>query len=246
MPTSYIDPSGILYLGGGFVEPTNNPQPFPVDADFSEVDQISLSWDAQSDALFYRVWMGLSESCMPLVQDRVLDTSAVVPNLTGDAQYFFQVTAVYGPRQSAASEIGFGVVASSPPEPFCFIKLVENNDYTGFDLLALAETAFFSYFDAFTLDWATTTTSCGLNVTYSEGSPPATGHDILITLDNVPFSASDDVRGVVINIPDAGTSAGVFKYQAGSNSGTIAQIVSGVSKFRFQPNGNGDVTVAQI
>lgn len=208
MPTSYVDPSGILYLGGGFVEPTNDPVPFPVEADFTQDGQISLSWDPQPGALFYRVWMGLAETCVPLVQDRLQNTSTTVSNLRGQTQYFFQVTAVLGPRESTASEIGSGIIAALP---FCYTKLIVNQDFSGFTAEANNYDSF-GYTQQITLDWTDTESSCGIVASYTltgdELPPPHAA--IQINLVNVQFdpNGNEDCRDVIINIDNGYPNVG--------------------------------------
>lgn len=87
---------------GGFVEQVINPEAFemvlaPVSA------AVDVTWDAQENALFYRVYCGSNPQTLRLVADSVLETAFHVGGLTGGSQYFFQVTAVLTPRASLSS-----------------------------------------------------------------------------------------------------------------------------------------------
>ena len=116
------DPSGITGpFFGGFVEQVINPIAFPVKINIVN-GTATLSWPAQSGAIFYRVFCGLSQSNMRLVANNLQSPGFSISGLTIAKQYFFQVTAVLGPQSSTASSVGaeatisyFGFVSTLTP-----------------------------------------------------------------------------------------------------------------------------------
>lgn len=99
------DPSGITGpFFGGFVEQVINPVAFPVTISIA-AGTATLSWPAQTGALFYRVWCGLSQTNMRIVANNLLTNSYSLSGLSPNVQYFFQVTAVLAPQSSTASKV---------------------------------------------------------------------------------------------------------------------------------------------
>jgi hypothetical protein len=113
--TSFNDPSGVTGGGfGGYVEQVRNPDAFEVDASAGSTS-VTLTWVAQPNALFYRVYCGLTETGMRLMMDNLLDLTATVGGLVEGNQYFFQVVAVDGTRKSTASLVFPEITSSAPP-----------------------------------------------------------------------------------------------------------------------------------
>jgi hypothetical protein len=91
----------------GFVEQVSEDPTFLVNV-ATGANELSLSWDAVTGALFYRVFCGLNPADLVLVADNFAGTAFSVSGLRGGMQYYVQVTAVMSPRLSIASVTGLG------------------------------------------------------------------------------------------------------------------------------------------
>lgn len=99
------DPSGeTLGYGGAFPEQVANPVEFPLSAILGSTS-ISLTWAAQPNTIYYRVWCGLTPDSMRIVADRVTTTGYAITGLTSGLPYFVQVSAVKEVESSQYSAV---------------------------------------------------------------------------------------------------------------------------------------------
>lgn len=88
------------------VEPSNSIRVLvspPIDSEDRSDSLVTLKWNASSDTLGYRLYIGSSSKSYQQVADVGLLTTAMVSNLSGDRTYYFVVTAYNSVGESCAS-----------------------------------------------------------------------------------------------------------------------------------------------
>jgi hypothetical protein len=111
------DQSGILFEGGGFVEPVSTPGNLAVTLSIPVAGSLLVTWGAYSGAISYKVSIGTRVYSMSAAASGLTGTSLTINNLNPNTIYYVQVVAFLADLSSVSSTILNTTSAGSGPTP---------------------------------------------------------------------------------------------------------------------------------